>query len=386
MLKLKYPLLCRIATYVAVLGMFIVPMVAVICVPLIPEVVKAVVSIGCLLGLLVFLFRNFANLMVLDIFLATLQGYRGAYRQYPLKTDAQTLEKRLSRFGLECKPTAIQPVPKILRYKSTRSNTIYSSGIEKVVAVFRCGLLTSDEYHAIVHSATANSGALMGKKKRWILDREQKSAPLNRVTVIVILASAVEPVLTQELYDRICKNEGDGFDLAVLPCVVDLSAKTCVFNSTREPYYGMQYPVKNRGVRLIRKYIFGGKLPKGRGTLIKEVEDFDPEKTLWQFIKELDQEQRTDDRKLKKCFFKMSHGDIRVEEERVLLKWEDRGTVWPIERKEGSFLEILVCDAWDHPKVRPMSQKHVALLKDRISHHFEKEGRAVRFVAIEDDV
>lgn len=386
MLKLKYPLLCRIAVYVVVLGVFIAPMVAVVCIPVLSDLVKAVVCIACLAGLVVFLCRNFANLMVLDILLATLQGFRGAYRQYPLKTDAKTLEKRLSRFGSECQPTAMQPVPQMLRYKSTAPITVYSSGVEKVVAVFRCGLLTKDEYRAIVNSAIANSRSLAGVRKHRFLDREQKSAPLNRVTVILILASAVEPTLSQGLYDLICKNEGDGFDVAVLPCVVDLSAKTCVFNSPREPYYGMQYPVKNRGIRLIKKYIFGGKLPKGKGSLILEEKDFNPEKTLWQLLQELNREQRADDRKLKKHFAQMSHGDIRVDEDQILLKWEDRGTVWSIRRKEeNADPEILVCDAWDHPKVRPMSQKHMDLLKERIRNHFAREGCTVCFVTIEDD-
>ena len=96
--------------------------------------------------------------------------------------------------------------------------------------------------------------------------------------------------------------------------------------------------------------------------------------------------QRTDDRKTKKRFSKMSHGDIQVDEDRLLLKWEDRGTVWTIDREADSpELEIQVCDAWDYPKVRPMSKRHAALLKDRVSHHFEQEGCAIRFVTMEED-
>lgn len=385
-MKLKHPLLCRITSYVAVLGAFIAPMVAVICIPVLSDLVKVIVSFLCMAGLLVFLVRNFMNLMALDVFLGTLQGYQGAYRQYPLKTDAKTLEKRLSRFGLDCKPMAVHPVPQMLRYKSTAPVTIYSSGIEKVVAVYRCALLTQEEYRAIVNSAIINSRSLAGKKKPALLDQEQKKSPLNRVTVILILASAVEPTLAGELYEKVCENAGDGFDCSVLPCVVDLSAKTCVFNSPREPYYGMQYPVKNRGIRLIKKYIFGGRLPKGKDALIAEVKDFDPEMTLWQFARELNREQRTDDRKTKKRFSTMSHGDIQVDEDRLLLKWEDRGTVWTIDREADSpELEIQVCDAWDYPKVRPMSKRHAALLQDRVSHHFAKEGCTVRFVTMEED-
>ena len=384
--RLKNPLLCRITSYVAVLGTFIIPMVAVICIPVLPDLVKILVSFACMGGLLSFLFRNLAFLMVMDVFLGTLQGCKGAYRQYPLKTDAKTLEKRLSRFGLACEPRATLPKPQILRYKSTAPITIYSSGIEKVVAVYQCGLLTKTEYQSIFHSAVINSRALAGKKKHRLLDKEQRSSPMNRVTVILILASAVEPTLSKGLYDLVCKNEGDGYDVSVLPCVVDLSAKTCVFNSSRESYYGMQYPVKNRGIRLIKKYIFGGKFPEGPGDILDEDDDFDVNQSLWQFWKELKKEFWDQNQKTKKHLKKMNHGQILVKDEEVLLKLEDRGTAWPILNEEESpEVQVMVCDHWDYPKMRPMSKKHIGLLKGWVQDYFAKEGRTVRFVTIEDD-
>ena len=254
------------------------------------------------------------------------------------------------------------------------------------MAVYHCTLLNKEEYHSIMNSAVANSKALTGKKKRLLLDKEQKSSPLNRVTVILILATAVETGLSQNLYDLICKNEGDGFDVSVLPCVVDLSAKTCAFNSPWEPYFGMQYPVKNRGIRLIKKYIFSGSFPKGTGKLMDELEDFDGEKTLWTFWQELKQEWRDQDRETKKHLGKMSHGQLVVEEESIFLKWEDRGTEWSLQwEDENKTAVITVMDAWFYPKVRPMSKKHLALLKGQVQDYFALNGTAVRFVTIEED-
>lgn len=385
-LKLKHPLVCRIATYVVFVGIWIIPMVAVICIPMLPDLVKVLASLACMAGLLGFLVRNFAILMGMDIFLGTLQGCKGAYRQYPLKTDAKTLEKRLSRFGQACEPRATMPKPQILRYKSTAPINIYSSGIEKVVAVYPCGLLTKTEYQSIVNSAVTNSQALAGKKKHRLLDKAQKTSPLNRVTVILILASSVEPSLSQSLYDLVCKNEGDGYDVSVLPCVVDLSAKTCVFNSSREPYYGMQYPVKNRGIRLIKKYVFGGKFPKGTGELLEEVDDFDTNQSLWTFWKELKNEFRDQDQKTKKHLGKLKHGQILVRGEEVLIKLEDRGTVWPIlNEDETSELQVMISDHWDYPKMRPMSKKHIGLIKGMVQDYFALKGKIVRFVTMEDD-
>lgn len=383
--KIKNPLLCRIATYLVVLGSFIFPMVAVICIPVIPDLVKAIVSMVCTVGLLIYLFCNFGILMTLDIALGTMQGYTKACRKYPLKLNTEALKQRLSRFGKDCEPTALQPKPCILRLKSTAPVTVYSSGIEKVVAVYHCGLLTKAEYHAIFNSAVANSQALAGKKKHLFLDKEQKKQPLNRVTVILILAAAVEPSLSEELYDLVCKKEGDGYEIAVLPCVADLSTKTFVFNSPRLPYWGTQYPVKNRGIRLIEKYIFGGKLSAGQGKLIEELEDYDREMTLWHFWGDIKKEWREDDRRTRRYLDKMTHGQIIVEEDELLLKWEDRGLLWALHREDGEkTLTIDAFDNWVYPKVRPMSKKHFAAVQSKITDHFAREGYTVRFVTLED--
>ena len=117
-----------------------------------------------------------------------------------------------------------------------------------------------------------------------------------------------------------------------------------------------------------------------------EVEDFDAEKTLWSFWRELKQEWRDQNRKTKKHLAKMSHGQMIVEEESILVKWEDRGIDWPLRwEEEEKNAVVTVTDIWDYPKIRPMSKKHLALLKDRINHHFTQEGHTVRFVTLEED-
>ncbi len=43
---------------------------------------------------------------------------------------------------------------------------------------------------------------------------------------------------------------------ALLPCVIDLEEQICTFDSMRMPCTGFQYPIKNRGIKIIRKYLF----------------------------------------------------------------------------------------------------------------------------------
>ena len=135
------------------------------------------------------------------------------------------------------------------------------------------------------------------------LDKAQKTSPLNCVTVIVIYAKQVEETLRNSLFDVVCKNGGDGFDTAILPCVVDLENQICTFDSMRIPYTGFQYPVKNRGIRIIRKYLFNNKFPLADSPdTLDPIKDLDPEQSLWLFWKTMKKELVSDDKEMKKRF------------------------------------------------------------------------------------
>ena len=70
--KLKNALLCRILVYVVVLGGFIAPIMIVANLKVVPEAIKVIVSIGLAVGLLIYLLKNFALLMAMDVGLAML--------------------------------------------------------------------------------------------------------------------------------------------------------------------------------------------------------------------------------------------------------------------------------------------------------------------------
>ena len=130
--------------------------------------------------------------------------------------------------------------------------TVYSSGIERIVAAYEVDYLDREIYRDIFSSAKTNSKALIGKKKARFLDSQQKKQPLHRVTVILILAHKIDAGLIDELYDLVCKQCGDEQENCLVPCVVDLEHHTCVFNCLRVPFVGFGYAVKNRGIRIVK--------------------------------------------------------------------------------------------------------------------------------------
>ena len=260
--KLKYPRLCRILTYVVVIGAAILPIILVFQFP-VPDGVKVVVLLASLCGLLVYLFRNFLVLMMLDMTLAMLSCYRTARSRYPLPPhrSAEAIRSSILRYGIACEPTPIKPTPSALRYKFSNPMTVYTRGIEKVVAAYEVDFLTREAYRDILSSAKVNSKALIGKKKALFLDKTQKKQALHRVTVVLVIAHQIDLSLITELYDLVCKQCGNEEADCLVPCVVDLEHHSCVFNCLRVPYIGFSYAVKNRGIRIIKNRVFGGRLP-----------------------------------------------------------------------------------------------------------------------------
>ena len=385
--RLKNALLCRILVYVVVIGGFIAPTIVAVSLKFIPNIIKIIVVIGSLVGLLIYVFKNIVLLMVMDMGLAMLYCWKTARKRFtlPRSFSVRKIEKKISRFGQKCEPTAISPHPEALQYKSEVPITIYSSGIEKVIATYHVNILDEQQYRLIVNSATANAKALKGKKKHRFLDKSQKKSPLNQVTVIVIYAEQVDEKFRNGLFDAVCKNGGDGFDTAVLPCVLDLEKQICTFDSLRIPYVGFQYPVKNRGIKMIRKYLFHNKFPFADSPdTLDPIKDFNPEQSLWNYWKTTKKELITDDKKIKKRFEKMEHRDIILEDGYIYLKWEDRG-IWVSVELDDQLrtAEIDVIYTWTYPKSYKIAKGAVKEIKNLINIYFAELGYAVKFISYE---
>lgn len=384
--KLKQALLCRLLMYAVVLSAFITPIVIVATIQVIPAVISALFGISMGIGLLVYLIKNFIVLMAMDTGLATLHCYQTARKEFDLPKTQKTeqIEKRLSSFGKGYIPLPIEPKPNALRYRFNSPVTIYSKGIERIVITYHVDLLDKSRYLAILQSATANSKALTGKKKALLLDKSQKNAPLNRVTVAAIFANKVDPEFSAHLYDTVCKQEGDGFETAFLPCVIDLQKQTCVFNSMRIPYCGFAYPVKNRGIRIIRKAIFGGKLPlKSNDSMLDPIKDVDPEQSLWQFWHNMKKELVLQNIENKKRFETMQHGQIVLEDDFLYIKWEERGVWVAVELdKETKTAKIDPIHSWEYPKANAIAKKTIEDVKASISAYFAELGYSCEFSSL----
>ena len=383
--KLKNALLCRILVYVVVLGGFIAPIIIVANLNFVPETIKIITGVTLAIALLIYLIKNFMLLMAMDVGLATLHCNNTARKRFALPKSfaVKNAENRISKFGKQYSPIAISPKPHLLQYKSNAPLTIYSSGIEKVIAVYYIDLLDKNQYNSIINSAVANSNSLKGKKKHRFLDKSQKKSPLNRVTVIFIFAKQVDPDFRDNLFKAVCQNGGDGFDTAIIPCVVDLETQLATFDSMRIPYVGFQYPVKNRGIMLIRKCLFNGRLTFANSPdAVDPIKDIDPEQSLWSFWRNMKKELISDEKEAKKRYENMAHKEIIFDDGYVYLKWEDKGIWVSVELdEETKFAEIDEIDSWYYPKQNKIAKTTIKEIKGIINSYFAELGYTTRFIS-----
>lgn len=379
--KLKYPRLCRLLTYIVVIGFWMLPIVIVFQFP-IHDMIRVIVIFASLIGLLIYLFKNIMILMMMDMMLAMLSCHQTARTCYhlPKNRTADAIRRSILRYGTECKPTAIKPTPAALRYTFGYPMTVYNSGIERIVAAYEVDCLDREIYRDIFSSAKTNSKALIGKKKARFLDSQQKKQPLHRVTVILILAHKIDAVLVDELYDLVCKQCGDEQENCLVPCVVDLEHHACVFNCLRVPFVGFGYAVKNRGIRIIKNRVFGGYLPLTKDHTLPSIKDSDPEMSLWDMWKELHHQFVGANRKMKRQFETMAEREICMLDDELYLKWDQRGICLAIKLdEERKTAKVEPAAKWSYPKQQPIGKKLIQKIAEYIQDYFVKQGYIVDF-------
>ena len=331
---------------------------------------------------LTLLIKNVVLLFVADTTLAMLHSHNKARQSFvlPKGFSPQKIDKRIRRYGKGYDPNSASPRPDVLRYRSTPPILRFSGGTERVIAIYHTATLDRNSYNLIVNSARSNFNSLKGKKKHPFLEKEQRNSPINRVAVVLIYSDCVEDKLRKNLFQTVCSADGDGLETSVLPCVVDLSNNTCTFDSLRLPFI-VQYPVKNRGINIIKKYLFGGRLTLAESPdMIDPIEDVNADQSLWDFWKTTRKELVDDEKNHKKRFKNMKHREIKVEEDCIYLKWEEKG-LWLLAEldEEGKNALIEEVSSWDYPKSNKISKATIKEIKDLLNTHFASLGYTTKY-------
>ena len=385
--KIKNALLCRILVFVVVIGAFLLPIAIIIPLGFIPPEVKLIVGCALALALVFYIVKNFVVLMGMDVELAVLHAKGKARKSFtlPERFTPESVEARLPRYGMECIPEKSDLTPHSLRYKSKASLTVYSKGKEGMIASYYTPHLSAESYRDITESAKLYFDSLKGRKKQILLDKAQKKAPLNIAAVILIFATRVEDSFKSELFEAVA-DKGDGFDLSILPCVIDLMSGVATFDSLLIPNVGAGNPAKNRAIQLIEKYLFDGRLTYEQSPDTLEPEEgYDPEESLWSFWRRKAAEAKKEDIEMVERYQSMAHGEIILEDGYIYLKWGECG-IWVSaeEDTETGEVEIDAIDYWYYPKSSKIDPESESEIKKLLISYYADLGFKAKFISYDE--
>lgn len=384
--KIKNALLCRLTVYAVVLGTTSLLILAVALMDFIPPEVRVILGFAILVGLVIYIIKNFMVLMSLDLFFATAHCMFKARTQYNLP-EAYTFERaktRVSRYGKRSKPADCKLAPEELTYRFCRSFSNYEKGNESVVAMYQTDYLDGETYRQICSSAKANSRLLTGKKNPRVLDANANKLPVSRVTVVIISAKQIDAGLFSALYDKVCKQIGDETHNAFMPCIIDESRRICFFDGMSIPNVGFGTGIKNKGIKIIRKCVFGGKIDVSENEHYVSANENDTDETLWTVWREFKKGDQSEDKKILK---EMESRQIKFEDYTLYIKWDERGVSSFVEFDEENRVAKIVWefDFWDYPKSTPISKEIRAELEQMTADYFSKLGYDTEFSEIKLD-
>ncbi len=390
--KLKNPLLCSILLYVVVIVGFFIPAIILGIIFKHPLVIIFTI-LACTIGLIIFIYKNFDNLTLIDITTSLLHCYYSARKSFECKkngTDPDIIKskilKRVRFFGLPVEPTDVSPIPEIIRYSIKSSWTIYYKGIDKLFLAYQTEYLDDASLESISRTAKINIKQYAGKGKRILTDPCQKRLKVSVASVVVIFANKIDKKTRTSLYKTLSKKYGDGSLEATLFCVIDLENAIYYFDSVRESvmdYSG--YPAKNRAYHMIRKYVFGGKIdtrhnddyvdiPKGLACY-----DIDND-TLWSLWRSIKNEDVYRTKKQQKIFKSLQSGEIVFKDDVFYFKLKNRAVDWLVETDdENKKVTITTTETWSYPYSDKLSKKDIQTIKNIAEEYFTSQHYEVTF-------
>ena len=399
--RFKHPLLCNIVLIGgAFLFLFLpVPLFALADAEILSRPIAMVLSLGIWGGLLWFMISHYALLMMTSMFLevyhAHLQG-RSHFTCPQNGKDQATIRKKIlrraERFGY---PYELDIIPKELvtvRYKNTPSMTVYYHRIEKLLLVYEVDVLDADASRKLWQSANAVTNTICKEKKPLYRKPKGYSKKNSTSVAVVILANTVSPDVAAKLAKDNIKMD----DRSLLFCAVELSTAKYYFDNQKEPFM-FTYPVKNRAINRIRRVVFGGRVPlrDNPHTLPIpqgfEKDGFDPEMSLWHFMKrtqkELKKELKGMSRREKKQFQEMQSGTVTMDDGWLYCKLGDRVSAMMVDDDENDpqKKQVILSLNWEYPKSNRISKKDNAVIRRLTEEFLHGQGFEVTFIEAQTD-
>lgn len=374
-IKMKNPNLCVFVLFLPVILITLLGFVAIF-------VFSEEIGVPCFFVAvvldLVYLVKNFVELMSIGLIAEQVSNWQRTRLWFDIGNEnesAQEIEHRITerckKHGKEKQVNIDCPQIVSVRYKRYRSWMVDVAASEKVVLLYRTDYLDGNIYSNIMSSAkTAVKRMKCKVSELKFLEKEQKKAPVLTSAAVVIITDYMDFNLSQKI-----RKTPNFTDTAVIPCVIDLSAKRCYFDGMRDISLGGSSPVKNRTIKLIVKTVFNGRLP------LKNNENFDydildrntTETTLAELHKCYKEANAENSAETKRMGKRLRDGETQIKDDFLYLKHGDRLAVFGVfeDEENPDVVDIGIDDFWSYPKKSKISKNDIALLRKRTREFFK---------------
>lgn len=396
--KLKHTVLCHFLLYCPVLilvvggfaGMFVLSGGAS------NEVgaIGFIVLMTSLILSLVYLFTNAQLLMSTEHLLAGIRQWRLDREEYVTDVNGRTREEierclthRCCMWGRKSQTPGESNIT--LYYRHSQTPMVWYLIIEKRVAVCSVPHLDRALFHELTKEA-ADQMRDIPDGRPMFKTKEERTAPVARPGVAILLADTVDENVRSLARKEIKTQSG----WILLPCVVECSTGKYYIDCTKAHHAGAR-PERNYAAAMARHIVFSGRLPRENvATRPPYPYRFDPEDSLWHYLRTWDKEQKDVDhgskRETRKMLEKLSDGQVRRGEYALYCKVGERLAVCyyvPNEKDDRLIETLLLDEKWELPrntKTYPIRRKMSAADQESVLRRI-KTQLIVEGYRIEDD-
>ena len=386
--KLTTPLLTMVISYLPV----IIPFLFLLsCVFIFPDgemnLSRALAIFGPLVFALVFMLKNFGFYLFSEVILLEIRAWQRAREYFEsdingrnLKTAEKIISDRCRFLGKKINPANKNENLILFRLSRRNSSTINWSRFDKSFLIYSVPYLDEKSYAEIINSARANIKAEHKPFKPTIFtDRHQRKAPICKYSVVLILAENISSYIPE----KALKSSQNKFDGCLMPCVADMSTGRYYFDSLAETCFAQATPEKNRAISLIKKYVFGGKLPlkNNHRMLPCEIDSEFFEMTLWDLIRFYKKVMKDGKDETSEFINKMKINEVKFDENLVFFKMNKKTAVFmALEDEENkNKVEVSLTVDYDYPSKGRFTISEMNTIRKRISEELNKIGYKVTF-------
>lgn len=377
--KLKHSVLCQLILYSPALPFFAALVLGCFVDVAIPGPLWIALFFGSSIFVIAFLIKNFPFYITSDLFFSTVRAVKKDALVFRSNANGKGKNELESKIISRCEKysgriSSSDPREIYALSKKRASGSVAGLQICESVFVYSVDNLDKETYANLTELADKRFAAVD-------FDIQKSKDELEPVysCAVIIIAKHIEEEIKELARKEVKARRG-----YLLPCVADCENACYYFDGCAHPHIlgmGLQSE-KNYCLKLIRKLVFGGKIPKPQENEKVALPE-EMEKSLWEFISEYRAKAKEDENSFKfeteQMYAELAPGEVKMTEQAIYFKDGDQLAVCSYfkpdpECDEPNELFLMLGDRYQLPKKKMIPKRDIENIKRRIGDHLKENG------------